>query len=456
MIGKTEKNGRSNLKWIKEMKINNAFIRLGIILVILGVCFHYTPLEKSSVLNILTFVFIGISLVLEIRKLLETKNKIASLILRFKSIYPKLFLLIVLFATILYMPTICSYGKIRYARLFLIFFAMLFIGLITRDLFRSISKNYLKNTILVFTSGFIILLLIESTFMFVSYPFGSGEAYAGKLFNYKYWNPINKEGFRDKEFKKNEKTILFLGDSYTAGWGIKKVENRFSEIAFKNLNLSKNYTFYNIGQYGADSKIEYENLKRLVNKYNPNSKHLVLQVLYNDIDPYLPLPKKECEKLNTIDESRTYKLIVNGSYLMNLLNSFYPSKSNQKTNQKLTKECSYEERLRIGYNDSTYYNKMFKYHDSIITFCKSRNIKPIVVYFPLMEDLKFDKKFNIDTRFEKYFNSKNIDFINIKNHITHLNRDQRQASKMDAHASEIVHEIAGKLIAKKINSYGNH
>ena len=438
------------------MKINNSFIRLSIILFILGICFHYTPLENCSVLNILSFVFIGISLVLETRKLLETKNKIASIILRFKSIYPKLFLLFVIFATILYMPTICSYGKIRYARLFLLFFAMLFIGLITRDIFRIISKNYLKNTILIFTSCFIILILIESTFMFVSYPFGSGEAYAGKLFNYNYWNPINKEGFRDKEFKKNEKAILFLGDSYTAGWGIKKVENRFSEIAFKNLKGNKGNTFYNIGQYGADSKIEYENLKRMVNKYKPNSRYLVLQVLYNDIDPYLPLPIKACEKLNQVTKSSAYELFVNGSYLVNLLSNFYPSTSNKNQNQKLAKKCSYEERLRIGYNDSLYYNKMFRYHDSIITFCKSKNIKPIVVYFPLMEDLNFDKNFNIDTRFQSYFESKNIDFINVKNHISHLNRDQRQASKMDAHASEKVHEIAGKLIAKKINSYGNH
>jgi hypothetical protein len=438
------------------MKINNSIIRLSIILFILGVCFHYTPLENSSLLNILTFVFIGISLVLETRKVVETKNKITALIHRFKSIYPKLFLLFVIFATILYMPTICSYGKIRYARLFLLFFAIVFIGLITRDIFRIISKNYLKNTILVFTSCFIILILIESTFMFVSYPFGSGEAYAGKLFNYNYWNPINKEGFRDKEFKKNEKAILFLGDSYTAGWGIKKVENRFSEIAFKNLKGNKGNTFYNIGQYGADSKIEYENLKRMVNKYNPNSQYLVLQVLYNDIDPYLPLPIKACEKLNQVTKSSAYELFVNGSYLVNLLSNFYPSISNKNQNQKLSKTCSYEERLRIGYNDSSYYNKMFQYHDSIITFCKSRNIKPIVVYFPLMEDLNFDKNFNIDSRFENYFEYKNIDFINVKNHISHLNRDQRQASKMDAHASEIVHQIAGKLIAKKINSYGNH
>ena len=438
------------------MKISNSFIKLSIIIFILGVCFHYTPLENSSVLNILTFVFIGISLVLETRKVVETKNKITALILRFKSIYPKLLILFVIFATILYMPTICSYGKIRYARLFLLFFAIVFIGLITRDIFRIISKNYLKNTILVFTSCFIILILIESTFMFVSYPFGSGEAYAGKLFNYNYWNPINKEGFRDKEFKKNEKTILFLGDSYTAGWGIKKVENRFSEIAFKNLKGNKGNTFYNIGQYGADSKIEYENLKRMMNKYNPNSRYLVLQVLYNDIDPYLPLPIKACEKLNQVTKSSTYELYLNGSYLVNLLSNFYPCTSNKNQNQKLSKTCSYEERLRIGYNDSLYYNKMFRYHDSIITFCKSRNIKPIVVYFPLMEDLNFDKNLNIDSRFENYFESKNIDFINVKNHISLLNRDQRQASKMDAHASEIVHEIAGKLIAKKINSYGNH
>ena len=438
------------------MKMNNTSIRLFCILFILGICFHYTPLENSSLLNTLTFVFIGISLVLEVRKLLDTKNKIASTLLRFRSIYPKLFLLFMLGATILYMPTICSYGKIRYARLFLLTFCVLFTGLITRDLIRIITNNYIKNTILIFTSCFIVLIIIESTFMFISYPFGSGEAYAGKLFNYKYWTPTNKEGFRDKEFKKNEKAILFLGDSYTAGWGIKEVENRFSEIAFKNLKQRKNETFYNIGQYGADSKIEFENLKKIVSKYNPKTKYLVMQVLYNDIDPYLPLPKKTCEKLNTNNKSRTYKLFVNGSYLMNLLSNFYPSKSYKIQNIKLAKECSYEENLRIGYNDSSYYNKMFRFHDSIITFCKIRNIKPIVVYFPLMEDLSFDKKFNIDTRFANYFESKKIDFININKNINHLNKDQRQASKMDAHASETVHEIAGKLIAKKINSYGNH
>lgn len=436
--------------------MKNSFIRLGSILFILGVCFHYTPLKESSVLNILTFVLIGISLIFEIKKSLKAENKIVNFFLRFKSIFPKLIILLILISTILYMPNICSYGKIRYARLFLLNCLILNIGFITRDFFRVLSQNFLKNTVLVITSCLIVLIIIESIFMFISYPFGFGEAYAGKLFNYKYWKPINKDGFRDKEFKKNEKTILFLGDSYTAGWGIKKVENRFSNIAFKNLSLSKNHTFYNIGQYGADTKIEYENLKRIVNKYNPNSQYLVLQVLYNDIDHFLPMPVKACEKLNQVTNSNAYNLVVNGSYLVNLLINFYPVNSNININQKLEKECSYEERLRIGYNDSLYYNKMFQYHDSIITFCQSRNIKPIVVYFPLMEDLNFDKNFNINTRFENYFESKNIDFINIKNHISHLNRDQRQASKMDAHASEIVHEIAGKLIAKKINNYGNH
>ena len=438
------------------MKMNNTSIRLFSILLILGICFHYTPLENSNILNILTFVFIGIILIFEIRKLLDTKNKISSTLLKFKSIYSKLFFLFILGATIIYMPTICSFGKIRYVRLFLLICSALFTGLITRDLFKIISKNYLKNTILVFTSVFIILLLIESAFMFISYPFGSGEAYAGKLFNYKYWNTINKEGFRDKEYKKNEKTILFLGDSFTAGWGIKNVENRFSEVTLKNIERNKEYTFYNLGQYGADSKIEYENLKRIVNKYNPNSKYLILQVLYNDIDPYLPIPNKACDKLNHAPKNKTLETLVAGSYLINLLNNFYPLNLNINTNIKLAKTCSYEERLRIGYNDSSYYNKMFRYHDSIISFCKTKEIKPIVVYFPLMEDLNFDKKNNIDRRFASYFNKNKIDFINMKKYINHLSRDQRQASKMDAHASEIVHEIAGKIIANKINNYGNH
>ena len=93
---------------------------------------------------------------------------------------------------------------------------------------------------------------------------------------------------------------------------------------------------------------------------------------------------------------------------------------------------------------------MFIYHDSIINFCKKQNIKPIVVYFPFMEDLNYDSKLNIGKRFKDYFKSKNVDFIDIKKNISQLTINQRKASKMDAHASEKVHEIVGRIVANKL------
>ena len=172
--------------------------------------------------------------------------------------------------------------------------------------------------------------------MFVSYPFGSGDAYAGQLFNYKYWKPINSDGFRDENFSKNENAIIFLGDSFTAGWGIKDTKNRFSEITEKELN-DKELKFYNIGQYGADSKIEFENLKKIHKKYTPKCKKLVLQVLYNDIDPYLKNEMECNHNLQTLENTKTLGF-KNGFYLINFLDNFFPN-SSQKS---IIKGCDYE------------------------------------------------------------------------------------------------------------------
>ena len=412
-------------------------------LILILLCFRYIKDFKFNIETILIICLSIIIIIIETKKKLKD-NKLYLLLSKNKDLFLKSLYIIFLTLTIMQMPIICCYGKIRFMRLIFIGFLIFNLGLVSQSLIKNFTKEYLKNILLSITTLIIFVLIIESIFMFVSYPFGSGDAYAGQLFNYKYWKPINSDGFRDENFSKNENAIIFLGDSFTAGWGIKDTKNRFSEITEKELN-DKELKFYNIGQYGADSKIEFENLKKIHKKYTPKCKKLVLQVLYNDIDPYLKNEMECNHNLQTLENTKTLGF-KNGFYLINFLDNFFPN-SSQKS---IIKGCDYESKLKEGYSDSSIYNKMFIYHDSIINFCKKQNIKPIVVYFPFMEDLNYDSKLNIGKRFKDYFKSKNVDFIDIKKNISQLTINQRKASKMDAHASEKVHEIVGRIVANKL------
>ena len=82
-----------------------------------------------------------------------------------------------------------------------------------------------------------IFYAFELYFSFKTKSHAIGYSYAGKLWKTKYWNPINANGFRDKtiQHNANNKTIFFIGDSFTEGHGIDNIDDRYSDIIKKAL-----------------------------------------------------------------------------------------------------------------------------------------------------------------------------------------------------------------------------
>jgi hypothetical protein len=80
-------------------------------------------------------------------------------------------------------------------------------------------------------------------------------------YNPNYTPPLNQYGFREEEvddriFEDEFTRILFLGDSFTFGQGVKKGEDRFSDIVEHRLNsetqnTAKKYHVYNAGVSGS-------------------------------------------------------------------------------------------------------------------------------------------------------------------------------------------------------------
>jgi hypothetical protein len=141
------------------------------------------------------------------------------------------------------------------------------------------------------SSVFWILLFFYSGEMYLSiFPpsQGNGEAYISKIWFSRYWK-TNKYGFRDKEYDidvlkySNDKNILlFVGDSYVAGHGIKDPKKRTGEILDRS--LSSDYFTILLGINGIGTLKEYSMIKTIPLKPNV----VILSHVANDIEEILP------------------------------------------------------------------------------------------------------------------------------------------------------------------------
>lgn len=183
----------------------------------------------------------------------------------------------------------------------------------------------------------------------------------------------NSIGFRDREFevpkRAGRKRILFLGDSFTLGWGVpfnqvcaKQLENRLNKDRndFEVVNMG-------IGNYNSAMEVELFKLKGL--KLNPDM--VVLMYYINDTEP--------TPEISNI----TYQLCKH-SYLLGYLDA------------KLTGL-----KMNIGSNDMLldYYTSIYAEGSAgmkinkeaireLIKICRDRNIKLLIVNIPDLRRLK--------------------------------------------------------------------
>jgi lysophospholipase L1-like esterase len=337
-------------------------------------------------------------------------------------------------------------GNIRFVRVILILVIIAIGGKITKEISNTKTTNLTKNSTLFLFSGATFLAFVEILFMFVSVSQGGGEAYSGKIWMARYWNPINKFGFRDEFPKKSENNIFFVGDSFTAGWGIKHIEDRFGEIATKEINKSgKRINEINLGRYGADTKIEYYIFEKFIKKTGIKPNQIVLQFFINDMDNFIP-KNKRCVSHHE-HFPRWIKIMNEGSYLFNYIKSLYPT--NIKHHES-NKECDYIEQLKYIYHSDYFWKKEEKQLNKFQEFCVQNNIPLTIVFFPFMEDLKLAKKLNIENRISKYCNLNNIEFLNVTNLLRTLSQEKRQVSVTDSHASVDVNKLVGEKLATLI------
>jgi len=300
-----------------------------------------------------------------------------------------------------------------------------------KHVYKSDLKNIYKNLTLSVHSVIFFLFIGEIVFTFLPKIHRSSHTITAENWYDYYWNPINKLGFRDLEIDNKDlskKKIFFVGDSFTAGHGIKKIKNRFPDLFS---SYEKDYEIFNISKPGIDSEREYE----LLCDYPIKPDILVLQYFGNDIDRIaakhgLSFP----DAYNYEGKSKILEFSVRGSALINYVYWSIPRAN-----------FDYTGLLKRSYSDKEIFNEHCQDLNRFIEYSEENNCQLIVLLMPFLTDVGASD-FYI-SKIDSFFQSKGIKTINIGNLVTDMPVKERIVNKMDAHASEKVNRrIAEKLI----------
>ncbi|MFH0912747.1 MAG: SGNH/GDSL hydrolase family protein [Candidatus Omnitrophota bacterium] len=271
----------------------------------------------------------------------------------------------------------------------------------------------------------------------------------------------NSSGFRGKEFliqkPKNTFRMVFLGDSFTFGEGV-KFEGTYPEVISSLLgqkysSLPVNFESYNFGVGGYNTTQSLYVLRNIAMKVNPDI--VVLGYTLNDAEPQLFYRDA---KTGMVARRPREHYVPEG-----IGNSIPPDNLlyNLRISRLLWQLCENRSRTRETFK---YYNSLFLETSSgwiesrnalheFISLCREQNIPCYILLFPVLYQLNDRYPFwHIHSLIQKEAQSKNAFFIDLLLYLKGLDEKGLWVYPNDQHPNEKVHAIAAGALAEKIAS----
>lgn len=278
--------------------------------------------------------------------------------------------------------------------------------------------------------------------MFIPRSHSTDYTLASKLWYKKYWKPINSLGFRDDEPNNNHPVILFVGDSFTAGHGLKSVDDRFSNIVDNELNKKKRkYTIINIGKPNLDSKSEYEEMKNFLYMTRIKPQKIILQYFGNDIEGVAEDNGLIFKGFRPPSDMNNFILFIgSGSYFFNYLYFLFPREY---------LGMPYITYLTKAYQDDAILSKHKKDLELFVNYAKENSIQLIVLVFPFFNDMEKSDALYVND-IANFFRMNEINVINVSALSRNIPLNERTVNKNDSHASKKLNKIIAQEILKKM------
>lgn len=253
---------------------------------------------------------------------------------------------------------------------------------------------------------------------------------------------LNTEGYRDREWKKNIssdiKRIAFVGDSFTYGWGIKRVEDRFTERlqAMFDQRTPDKVEVMNVSKPGWDTSGQLQPTLQIISRFKLDE--IVLCYVPNDIEGLIPVT----DKFNPTRPPNWAWLNLDSSCLLDYLyRSIYLP--------RVPSVRDYHDWLAEGYANDAIWQKHEKQLNVLIQQCKENNVNFRVVLLPyiLTSGEKYQPEKLHDT-LRRFFEVNHIEVVDLLPSISDVPPNELVVNSNDAHPNEKAHALFADAIWK--------
>jgi len=260
----------------------------------------------------------------------------------------------------------------------------------------------------------------------------------------------NADGFRDREFRHDAtpglRRILAVGDSFTFGDGVARVEDTWPRVLEHDLReAGVACEVYNVGVPGADTEYERDLLRSFGYALHPTD--VVVGFVLNDVEPpdaarrtvhrevFLPLLP-----IGGLDDRLT-RVSYAYSWLRARKNAVYG---------RFGWSRSYTDYLHGLYDDARTWDRFADQARALVAEARAHGARVTVVLFPFFGDMPgytFDAQ---HARVADLFRRAGADVVDLLDRYRAFDVSTLQVSPQDAHPNEAGHRLAAAWIAERL------
>lgn len=273
-----------------------------------------------------------------------------------------------------------------------------------------------------------LLLIAEMAFVFVAKSHGSyHEGFAAINWARRYFreNQVGNIYNRGENCSAKAGDLLFIGDSFTAGYGIKNEKDRFSDLLAAKAGLQDR--FCNWAELGAGLDDEWEVLEE--NTGDIKDLTVVLGYVLNDIEP---IASRHLHQYPWTPPSRRASTliwpVIDHSHFFNFI--FAETAFSGK-------EMPFNAFMDQVFQDSVVVKEHQWEIEEFMEFCQEREMKVIVVVFPLFQDLAGSARY--EAQIAGFFESAGAQTLRVSEVVADLDPADLVVNRVDPHPGPKVH-----------------